>query len=209
MTNLELAAVTGSGAFGAGVLGALTGLGGGIVIVPLLVLGCHVDLHYAIGASLVAVIATSSGAAAAYVREGFTNVRIGMLLEIATSLGAIAAAFAAAFIPTGAIAVLFGLVLLYSAYLSLHPPRPAATGSTDPLAVRLHLASTYPGPAGPEPYEVHQVGAGFGLMVVAGALSGLLARHRSLTTSVLTLIDTGLAVRAGGFGCSARVARSL
>jgi uncharacterized membrane protein YfcA len=174
VTNLELAAVTGGGAFGAGVLGALTGLGGGIVIVPLLVLGCHVDLHYAIGASLVAVIATSSGAAAAYVREGFTNVRIGMVLEIATSLGAIAAAFAAAFIPTGAIAVLFGLVLLYSAYLSLHPPTPAATGSSDPLAVRLHLTSTYPGPAGPESYEVHRVGAGFGLMFVAGALSGLL-----------------------------------
>jgi uncharacterized membrane protein YfcA len=174
VTNLELAAVTGGGAFGAGLLGALTGLGGGIVIVPLLVLGCHVDLRYAIGASLVAVIATSSGAAAAYVREGFTNVRLGMVLEIATSVGAIMAAFAAGFIPTSAIAVLFGLVLLYSAYLSLHPPAPVTTGATDPLAIRLHLASTYPGPAGPEHYEVHRVGAGFGLMFVAGALSGLL-----------------------------------
>ncbi|HXQ29704.1 MAG TPA: sulfite exporter TauE/SafE family protein [Gemmatimonadales bacterium] len=174
MTNLELAAVTGSGALAAGLLGALTGLGGGIVIVPLLALGCGVDLHYAIGASLVAVIATSSGAAAAYVREGFTNVRIGMVLEIATALGALTAAFAAVLVPTSAIAILFGLVLLYSAYLSLHPPRHAPAGPSDPLAARLRLASSYPGPDGPEHYEVRRVAAGFGLMTVAGALSGLL-----------------------------------
>jgi uncharacterized protein len=174
VTNAELAAVAGTGAFGAGVLGALTGLGGGIVIVPLLVLGCGVDLHYAIGASLVAVIATSSGAAAAYVREGYTNVRIGMLLEVATSFGAIGAAFASALIPPALIAIVFGLVLLYSAYVSLHPQAPTMTGPPDPLAARLRLASSYPGPAGPEFCEVRRVSAGFGLMFGAGALSGLL-----------------------------------
>ncbi len=175
MTNLELAAVTGTGGLVAGLLGALSGLGGGVVIVPLLVLGCGVDLRYAIGASLVAVIATSSGAAAAYVREGFTNVRIAMVLEIATVIGAIVAASVATLVPAGAIALLFGFVLLYSAYLSLNPrPAAASLGPADPIAARLQLASSYPGPAGPESYEVRRLGAGFGLMAVAGALSGLL-----------------------------------
>jgi uncharacterized protein len=175
LTNLELAAVTGTGGLVAGLLGALSGLGGGVVIVPLLVLGCGVDLRYAIGASLVAVIATSSGAAAAYVREGFTNVRIAMVLEIATVIGAIVAASVATLVPAGAIALLFGFVLLYSAYLSLNPrPAAASLGPADPLAARLQLASSYPGPAGRESYEVRRLGAGFGLMAVAGALSGLL-----------------------------------
>ena len=83
------------GSFLAGFLGALTGLGGGVVIVPMLVLLFHVDLRYAIGASLVSVIATSSGAAAAYVKEGYSNVRVGMLLEIATTVGALAGAYLA------------------------------------------------------------------------------------------------------------------
>src|SRR5216683_6584556 len=80
----------------AGFLGALTGLGGGVIVTPVLTLLFGVDLRYAIGASLVSVIATSSGAAAAYVREGYSNVRIGMFLEVATTLGAICGAFLAA-----------------------------------------------------------------------------------------------------------------
>src|SRR6266700_5128956 len=102
----------------AGFLGALTGLGGGVVLVPLLTIFFKVDLHYAIGASLVSVIATSSGAAAAYVREGFSNIRMGMFLEIATTLGAVVGASLALRIPTSAIAVIFGIVLLGSAYMS-------------------------------------------------------------------------------------------
>src|SRR6202021_216110 len=98
----------------AGLLGALTGLGGGVVIVPALVLLFHVDLRYAIGASLVSVIATSSGAAAAYVREGFSNIRIGMFLEIATTLGALVGAYLTAMVSTKAIGIVFGMVLLYS-----------------------------------------------------------------------------------------------
>ena len=89
MSVLTLTLIIAAGAFAAGVLGALTGLGGGIVIVPLLTLVFGIDIRYAIGASLVSVIATSSGAAAAYVREGYTNIRIGMLLEIATTVGAL------------------------------------------------------------------------------------------------------------------------
>jgi uncharacterized membrane protein YfcA len=100
------------GSFTAGFLGALTGLGGGVVIVPMLVLAFGVDIKYAIGASLVSVISTSSGAAAAYVREGYSNIRIGMLLEIATTVGALAGAFLALVVSANAIAVVFGVVLI-------------------------------------------------------------------------------------------------
>jgi uncharacterized membrane protein YfcA len=159
----------------AGFLGALTGLGGGVVIVPLLTLGFGVDIRYAIGASLVSVIATSSGAAAAYVKEGFTNLRIGMFLEIATCTGAIAGAAVAARLPAGAVAVLFGVVLLASAYWAGRQRKQRAGSETpDRLAAWLRLDGSYPGPEGRVSYCVRGVPAGFGLMFVAGALSGLL-----------------------------------
>ena len=91
----------------AGLLGALTGLGGGVVIVPALALLFHIDIRYAIGASLVSVIATSSGAAVSYVREGFSNVRIGMFLEMATTVGALVGAYLTARISTRAIGIIF------------------------------------------------------------------------------------------------------
>src|SRR5579872_798585 len=103
------------GSFVAGLLGALTGLGGGVVIVPLLVVAFHVNVKYAIGASLISVIATSSGAAAAYVREGYSNIRIGMFLEIATTMGALLGAYLATRLATGIIAIIFGSVLIISA----------------------------------------------------------------------------------------------
>ena len=115
MNVLELTVVLWAGAVGAGLLGALTGLGGGVVIVPMLTLLFGVDMRYAIGTALVSVIATSSGSAAAYVREGFSNVRVGMFLEVATTLGAVGGAFLAAVVSTSALAVVFGLFLLYSA----------------------------------------------------------------------------------------------
>jgi uncharacterized protein len=159
----------------AGLLGALTGLGGGVVIVPVLTLAFGVDIRYAIGASLVSVIATSSGAAAAYLREGYSNIRIGMVLEIATTLGALAGAALATHLPTHIIAVVFGVALLASAWLSVHPPRERAdAGPRDALAASLRLDSSYPTPNGPRSYRVHSVGAGFGLMGLAGVLSGLL-----------------------------------
>src|SRR5579863_7749251 len=96
----------------AGFLGALTGLGGGVVVIPALTLALGVDMKYAMGASLVSVIATSSGAAAAYVREGFSNIRIGMFLEIATTIGAVIGAFLAGRVSTHALAIIFGMVLL-------------------------------------------------------------------------------------------------
>jgi uncharacterized protein len=165
----------GLGSFGAGLLGALTGLGGGVVIVPLLTLVFHVHLRYAVGAALVSVIATSSGAAAAYVREGYTNIRVAMLLEIATVVGALIGAYAAGFVAPRVLAVAFSVVLLFSAYRSFRPPPDRATTEPPhPLATRLRLDGTYPVADGVQAYTVQNVPAGFAIMVGAGAVSGLL-----------------------------------
>ncbi len=145
------------------------------MIVPILALGFGVDIRYAIGASLVSVIATSSGAAAAYVREGFSNIRIGMFLEMATTLGALAGASLAAVIATSSVSVIFGIVLLYSAYLSVRQHRDQRQNDApDILSVRLGMDASYPTPEGPAPYHVHAIPGGFGLMFMAGGLSGLL-----------------------------------
>jgi uncharacterized membrane protein YfcA len=175
VTVLLFTVLVAVGSFAAGVLGSLTGLGGGIVIVPMLTLLFGVDIRYAIGASLVSVIATSSGAAAAYVKEGFTNVRVGMLLEIGTTVGALGGAFLAGYVGTSAIAVVFALVLLYSAYRSAKPlAEHVEMEHAHPLAVRLRLNSTYPTAAGPRAYTVQHVPTGWTLMLLAGVLSGLL-----------------------------------
>jgi uncharacterized protein len=162
------------GSFLAGLLGALTGLGGGVIVVPLLTLLFGVDIRYAIGASLVSVIATSSGAAAAYLREGYSNIRVGMFLEIATTLGAVGGAFLATRIPTKAIAIIFGLVLLYSAWTAIAKPPDVTSQQTGRFARLLRLDGHYPTPEGVREYHVRGVPAGFGLMYVAGVLSGLL-----------------------------------
>ncbi len=175
MNNLEFSLVVWAGSLAAGFIGSLTGLGGGVVIVPLLTLWLGVDIRYAIGASLVSVIATSSGAAAAYVREGYSNIRIGMFLEVATTFGALAGAFLAAAIAPAAIAVVFGVVLFFSAYLSHRDlPDQPHDDQPDTLAVRLRMDGDYPTPLGRRSYHVHNVPGGFGVMFVAGALSGLL-----------------------------------
>jgi uncharacterized protein len=175
MSIFLLAFLIALGSFFAGLLGALTGLGGGIVVVPMLTILFHVDLRYAIGASLVSVIGTSSGAAAAYVREGFTNVRVGVFLEVATTIGALAGAAASGLISTSALAVLFGVVLLYSAWRSFQPHAEHTTvAPPHPWAARLRLSSTYPTSGGTQPYSVQGVPGGFALMFVAGVLSALL-----------------------------------
>jgi uncharacterized protein len=175
MNVAEFTLLIACGSFLAGFLGALTGLGGGVVLVPLLALIFKVDIRYAVGASLVSVIATSSGAAAAYVKEGFSNIRIGMFLEIATTLGALVGAYLAAIVPTKAIGAVFGFVLLYSAFLAIRPPKETASDKDpDPLATRLGMNGSYPSLTGPRSYYVHRVPAGFSLMFGAGTLSGLL-----------------------------------
>ncbi len=159
----------------AGLIGSLTGLGGGVVIVPALVLGFGVDIRYAIGASLVSVIATSSGAAAAYVDEGYTNLRLGMFLELATTAGAVGGAYLAARVPPAAIATVFGIVLLGVVLLSPrgeHSVR--SSGPPDRVAAWLRLEGALPPHEGGLPYRATRVGLGFALMLLAGVLSGLL-----------------------------------
>ena len=173
MTVLTFTLALLTGAFSAGLLGALTGLGGGVVIVPLLVLLFGVDFHYAIGASLVSVIATSSGAAAAYVSEGFTNIRVGMFLEIATTLGALSGAMLAVHSsarPRDRLrlrAAVLGLAVTPSAGIR-RDAGPAGSRSRCGSTPRSRPATAF------APYHVAQVPAGFSLMYLAGMLSGLL-----------------------------------
>lgn len=159
----------------AGLVGALTGLGGGVIVTPALTLLLGVDIRYAIGASLVSVIATSSGAAAAYVRDGLSNIRIGMFLELATTVGAICGALLASKIPTAVLAVIFGLVLLHSAWQTSRMRREDSVSQKGgPLATRLKLNGIYQSRSETIPYTVSHPGAGFGMMYIAGLLSGLL-----------------------------------
>jgi uncharacterized protein len=175
LSALELTLLSLAGSVLAGFLGALTGMGGGIVVTPLLTLLLGVDIRYAIGASLVSVIATSSGAASAYVKEGVSNIRIGMFLEIATTVGALAGVKLALRLPTTVIATIFGGVLLYSAFESFRTRREAPPDSPpDRIASLLHMDSSYPSLKGPKAYRVRAVPAGFGVMFGAGMLSGLL-----------------------------------
>jgi uncharacterized membrane protein YfcA len=162
----------------AGLVGALVGLGGGVFVVPLLTLAFGLPFPEAAGASIVSVIATSSGAAAAYVRDRITNLRVGMFLEVATTLGAVSGAFLAATAPRGALFVLFGVVLLVSIaplVWRLHEELPLGVVN-DAWATRLSLAGSYPDRnLGHEVrYQVTRVPLGFGLMYVAGIISGLL-----------------------------------
>src|SRR5881409_401724 len=133
MNILEFTLLVWIGSVIAGLLGSLTGLGGGVVLVPLLTIFFKVDIRYAIGASLVSVIATSSGSAAAYVKEGFSNIRVGMFLEIATTLGALLGAYLTAKVSASAIAIIFGLMLMYSAFVSRRTrPRTEVERPPDP-----------------------------------------------------------------------------
>ena len=175
MNNLLFSILIYFSSVAAGLVGALSGLGGGVIIIPLLTIFFGVDIRYAAGASLISVIATSSGAASAYVKEGFSNIRIGMFLEIATTLGAVIGATLVVFVSPGAISLIFGLVLIYSAsqtYLSSrsveHNYKP------DKIATKLKLNGEYPSISGIKNYFPQKVPIGFGIMFLAGSLSGLL-----------------------------------
>jgi uncharacterized membrane protein YfcA len=164
------------GAVSAGLLGSLTGLGGGVVIIPLLTLGFGIDMRFAVGTALVTSIATSSGAAAAYIREGITNTRIGMFLEIATTTGAVFGALIAMYLPTNIIALIFGSILIFSAIMTIRKKGGATDYSLpgDKLGDKLKLNGSYPTENGPVTYNVHNVLGGYSLMTLAGAISGLL-----------------------------------
>jgi uncharacterized membrane protein YfcA len=175
MTVAEFVPIVFGASIAAGFLGSLTGLGGGVIVTPVLTLFLGVDLRYAIGASLVSVIATSSGAAAAYVRDGYSNIRIGMFLEIATTIGALCGAFLGTRVPVSALGTVFGLILLQAAWQATREHRhKAAATPPDPLGEKLRLNGSYNDNGRQESYAVRRVKTGFALMFGAGAISGLL-----------------------------------
>ncbi|WP_407402083.1 sulfite exporter TauE/SafE family protein [Chryseobacterium sp.] len=163
------------GAISAGLLGSLTGLGGGVIIIPLLTLGFGVPMHYAIGASLISVIGTSSGAAVAFVKEGFTNMRIGMFLEIATTVGAIGGALLSGMLNPNTIGIIFASILLLTVILNLKGKpdhqEPLIKGS---LEEKLKLYGTFPDKGVLKSYAARNTIPGFFMMLFAGAMSGLL-----------------------------------
>ncbi|MDR6919405.1 MULTISPECIES: sulfite exporter TauE/SafE family protein [Chryseobacterium] len=163
------------GAISAGLLGSLTGLGGGVIIIPLLTLGFGVPMHYAIGASLISVIGTSSGAAVAFVKEGFTNMRIGMFLEIATTAGAIIGALVSGMLNPNTIGIIFASILLLTVILNLKGKpdhqEPLIKGS---LEDKLKLYGTFPDKGVLKSYSARNTVPGFLMMMFAGAMSGLL-----------------------------------
>lgn len=159
----------------AGLLGSLTGLGGGVVVIPVLTLAFGVDFHYAVGAALVASIATSSGSGSAYVKEGITNVRLGMFLEIATTIGAVAGAFVAVWFNNSIIAIIYGCVLLLTAAMQQRQKSDHDGVVGSEMARRLKLYGKWPQKDGTmKSYQLKHVGGGFSVMLIAGALSGIL-----------------------------------
>jgi uncharacterized membrane protein YfcA len=162
----------------AGVLGSILGLGGGVILVPTLTLGFGVDIRYAIGTSIVSVIATSSGAAAAYVRDHVSNIRVAIFLEVATTLGALCGASLAPFFPRKALFIAFAAIIVYSATMMLKREgrESLASKGDDGWSKRLKLASSYPDArlGRDVPYTVERVPLGFVLMLGAGLISGLL-----------------------------------
>ncbi|WP_435524639.1 sulfite exporter TauE/SafE family protein [Chryseobacterium indoltheticum] len=163
------------GAISAGLLGSLTGLGGGVIIIPLLTLGFGVPMHYAIGASLISVIGTSSGAAVAFVKEGFTNMRIGMFLEIATTSGAIVGALVSGMLNPNTIGIIFASILLLTVILNLKgKPDHQESLIKGSLEDKLKLYGTFPDKGVVKNYAARNTIPGFFMMMFAGAMSGLL-----------------------------------
>jgi uncharacterized protein len=162
-------------AIGAGFVGALSGLGGGVFIVPALVIIAKMPMQVAIGASLISVVATSAGASVAFVRDGWTNLKVAMVLECATVTGAVTGAYLAGVVPVVILELLFALMMLQSAYFSLRKQDDEIVEHGSPLAQRLQLGGEVPDDAGGMiRYEVVNVRGGAAMMVVAGLMSGLL-----------------------------------
>lgn len=165
-------------AIAAGLLGSLVGLGGGVLIVPLLTLVFRFPIYYAIGASIISVIATSSGAAAAYVKDHMTNLRVGMFLELGTTIGAISGAFLAGYLAPNLLSIIFGIILLISAaplVFKIGEELPQGV-KNDRWATRLSLSGSYPDHHLHRnvSYQVTRIPLGLAMMYVAGLISGLL-----------------------------------
>ncbi len=175
MTILVFSALLLVFSFFAGLLGALTGLGGGIVIIPVLVLLFNINIHYAMGASLISVIATSSGTASAYLREGYTNLRIGMFLESAAVIGAFSGALLIAIVSKTLLTILFSILLFFSAYLTMkRKEEQDQYPESHPWAVALKLDGRFPINNQIQTYHVQHVPLGLFIMGIAGLIAGLL-----------------------------------
>lgn len=175
MTILIFSALLLVFAFLAGILGALTGLGGGVVIIPVLVLLFHVNIHLAMGASLISVIATSSGTASAYLREGYTNLRIGMFLETTAVIGAFIGALLIAVLSKTFLTILFSFLLFFSAYLTIkRREEHEQYQDSHPWAIALKLDGNYPLKDRLESYRVQNVPLALFIMGIAGLIAGLL-----------------------------------
>ena len=175
MTILAFTLILLAASYCAGLLGSLTGLGGGVVVIPVLTLCFGVDFHYAVGAALVASIATSSGSGSAYVKEGVTNIRLGMFLEIATTIGAVCGAAVAIYLNSNTIAIIYVGVLVLTAIMQQRrkSDHDGVVGSE--MARRLKLFGSWPQKDGTmKHYQLRHVGGGFSVMYVAGILSGIL-----------------------------------
>ncbi len=177
MTPLIFTLLVAAISVSAGLLGSMVGVGGGVIIVPALTLLMGVDIRHAIAASIIAVIATSTGAAASFVRRRIANIRLGMLLEMATASGALCGASLAALLPGRFLYLLFGCLLAYTSW-NMGRPRRGSPGAAepDPLADRLRLHSSYYDPAvgGEVSYKVARTRLGLLIGWLAGVLSGLL-----------------------------------
>ena len=175
MSPLVIVAISLLGGFLGGILGALTGLGGGIIVVPLLTLALHLPIIQAVGVSLFGVMAISVGAAPRFVGTGLSNVRVALFLQVAASAGALVGALISHDIPARALFLVFGLVMLYNAVVSFLPSRRnQAAAVSAPLAQRLNLAGRYEEHGEWHAYEVASPLPAFGIMLGAGVLSALL-----------------------------------
>ncbi len=162
----------------AGVIGTIVGIGGALLVTPALTLIFGVDIHLAIGASIISIIATSSGGAASYVKDGVTNIRIGMFLEIGTTVGAITGAAIAAYINSDLLFGIFGTVLLLSViplFLRRHEEFPKNV-QNDSWSRRLRLSSSYSDQSLKQVVSYNVTGTPIALIIMygAGLLSGLL-----------------------------------
>ncbi len=168
--------LVGLASLAAGLFGGMLGMAAGIFIVPALTLGFGLDMRHAVGASLVSVIACSCGSAASAMENRLTNVRLAVLLEVGTTLGALSGVVLAGIFPESVLYLLFALILVISALQMLRRRNDSGGAPSDPWAIRLRLNSSYPDPVTRQEisYSVSRVWMGLLLMYGAGAVSSLL-----------------------------------
>lgn len=190
---LEFSGILSLVGFAAGFLGAITGLGGGIVVVPVLVIFFNIDLRVAMGTSLLTAIATSSGASFTLAREKYTNIRVGMLLEIGAVIGAIIGALVVQRLATDIVSFLYGCLLILSLWFSLHKFRDRLlTTPAHKWALFLGLNGNYKINQGIKEYRVYNVPLGMWLMSAAGFFSGLLGIGSGLFKVLIFDVVMGL-----------------